>query len=127
MIIVADQHHAYADADPDPACHFDADPDQNPTFHFDADPIWSLASKQRFKTLTKCSNRLAFNTFWLFIWNFARIRIRIQLFTLLRIRILPFNLMRIRIRIHNIGYDAGFPLPRCRACCTMARSRRELS
>ncbi len=30
-----DPHHFDADADPDPACHFDSDPD--PTFYLDAD------------------------------------------------------------------------------------------
>ncbi len=63
LISVADTH--YFDADPYPACHFDADPDQEPTFHFDADPDPNFQMEAQ--NLKKCSNRLTFHTFWLFI------------------------------------------------------------
>ncbi len=51
------------------------------------------------KTLKKCSSRLIFHTFWLFICKLMRMRIRIQLITLMRnrIRLLFSNSMRIRI------------------------------
>jgi hypothetical protein len=89
------------DADPDPACHFDADPD--PTVNFDVDPDPDPRFQKKAQNLEKV---LIFNTFWLAICKFMRIRI--QLITMMRIRIPPFNLMR--IRIHNTGQDnASFP------------------
>jgi hypothetical protein len=36
LLLIGITFDAYADPDPDPACHFDADPD--PISHFDADP-----------------------------------------------------------------------------------------
>jgi hypothetical protein len=105
---VADLHHF--DADSDPACHYDADSDHACQFTLMRIRIRILASKERLKTLKKCSNRLYSVHFGLSsaTWcgsgsSYHFDAGRIKLITLMRIRIqipsLPVNLMR--IRIHN--------------------------
>jgi hypothetical protein len=84
---------------------FDAEADPDPTFHQNPDHIFHIKAQ----TLKKCSNRLIFHTFWLFICK--SMRIRIQLTTLMWSRILilfdadqdpDFLVMRIRIRVPKI-------------------------
>ncbi len=69
-----------------------------------------LSYKYRLTNLKKCSNRLIFHTFWLFICELTRIWIQILLITLMqiRIRILPFSLMRIHPQ-HCGVFALSFP------------------
>jgi hypothetical protein len=87
---VMDLHHL--DADPDSIYHPVADPDVDPDSNFYLMRIRILASKKKAQLLTKCSNRLIFNTFWLVICKLMRIRIRFRmdLITLMLIRIRLF-------------------------------------
>ena len=86
---------------------FGADSDQ--TFHSDADPDPDSSFQIKAKPLKKCSNRLVFPTFWLFICKLMLIWIRIQLITLMRIRILIF--------IFDVDPDPDFYLMRFPKLC----------
>jgi hypothetical protein len=119
---VVDTHHLDAESDADPDSSYHSNADQDPTFHSDAnpdpdpDPIFQIKAQ----ILKKCSNRLIFHTFWLFICKLMRIRFRIQLFTVMRIRIrMQIQVTKI-MRIHNTAsimlgpklVDLGTPLCR---------------
>jgi hypothetical protein len=105
---VADPDPAYhfdADPNPDPACHFDADPDL--TFHFHAEPNLDpdLSFQIEAQIMKKCSNRLIFHTFWLFI---GKLLIRIQLITLTRMPIRTASLASSQVVIMPVCGKADF-------------------